>query len=466
MGSIIALVIGIAILLWLIIKTKIQAFPALIFTSIIVGLLAGLPTAETMKAVSGGFGSTLGSIGIVIGFGCIMGRFLEKSGAAKKMALTILKFVGVKRADVALGLSGLLVGIPVFCDSGFVILSELAKEFSRITKKSMVGLGGMLGMGLYITHFLVPPTPGPLAVAGFFKVDLGVMILSGILLSIPIFLISVAYFRYAANKFPVLIPEGNVNNLSISDEQKKVLDKIIEKRNKSEELSSEDFAEMAANEKLPGTLIAFAPIVVPVLLILSNTVANTLKIGGVAGSVIGIIGNPIVAVFVAVLISVYGLCSSISRQEAIKTMESSLGDAGLIILVTGAGGALGNVIRVTNIGDTIAKGIIDSSIPVILVPILLGALLRIPQGSGTVAMITGGSILAPMIGTLGIEPVIAALCLCSTAMFISYPNDSYFWVVTRFSGMDVETSLKSWSIGTALVPLSASIILIVVNMFV
>lgn len=373
---------------------------------------------------------------------------------------------GVKRADVALGLSGLLVGIPVFCDSGFVILSELAKEFSRITKKSMVGLGGMLGMGLYITHFLVPPTPGPLAVAGFFKVDLGVMILSGILLSIPIFLISVAYFRYAANKFPVLIPEGNVNNLSISDEQKKVLDKIIEKRNKSEELSSEDFAEMAANEKLPGTLMSFAPIVIPVLLILSNTVANTLKIGGVAGSVIGIIGNPIVAVFIAVLISVYGLCSSISRQEAIKTMESSLGDAGLIILVTGAGGALGNVIRVTNIGDTIAKGIIDSSIPVILVPILLGALLRIPQGSGTVAMITGGSILAPMIGTLGIEPVIAALCLCSTAMFISYPNDSYFWVVTRFSGMDVETSLKSWSIGTALVPLSASIILIVVNMFI
>lgn len=466
MGSIFALVFGVAILLWLVIKTKIQAFPALIFTSITVGLLAGLSSVETMKAVSGGFGNTLGSIGIVIGFGCIMGRFLENSGAAKKMALTILKIVGVKRADIALGLSGLLVGIPVFCDSGFVILSELAKEFSRLTKKSMVGLGGILGMGLYITHFMVPPTPGPLAVAGFFKVDLGIMILSGVLLSIPLFLISIAFFRYAAKKSPLLIPEENVNNLSISVEQKKVLDKIIEKRNKSEELSSEVFAEMAATEKLPGTLMSFAPILVPVLLILANTVATTLKIGGVAGSVIAIIGNPIVAVFVAVLIAVYGLCSSITRQEAIKMMENSLADAGLIILVTGAGGALGNVIRVTNIGDIIAKGIIDSSIPVILVPLLLGALLRIPQGSGTVAMITGGSILAPMIGTLGINPVIAALCLCSTSMFISYPNDSYFWVVTRFSGMDVETSMKSWSIGTALVPLSASIILIVVNMFI
>jgi GntP family gluconate:H+ symporter len=466
MGSIIALVIGIVILLWLIIKTKIQAFPALIFTSIIVGLMAGLPSAETMKAVSGGFGGTLGSIGIVIGFGCIMGKFLEKSGAAKKMALTILKFVGIKRADVALGLSGLLVGIPVFCDSGFVILAELAKEFSRITKKSMVGLGGILGMGLYITHFLVPPTPGPLAVAGFFKVDLGVMILSGILLSIPIFIISIAYFRYAARKFPALIPERSLNDLNVPEDQKKALERIIEKRNKAEELGAEDFTELAADEKLPGTFMAFAPIMIPVLLILTNTIANTLKIGGTAGSVIGIIGNPIVAVFIAVLFSVYGLCSTISRQEAIKIMESSLADAGLIILVTGAGGALGNVIRVTNIGDTIARGIIDSNIPVILVPLLLGALLRIPQGSGTVAMITGGSILAPMIGTLGIEPVIAALCLCSTAMFISYPNDSYFWVVTRFSGMDVETSLKSWSIGTALIPLSASIILIVANMFV
>ncbi|SDE81257.1 GntP family permease [Sporomusa acidovorans] len=465
MGSIIALILGIAVLLWMIIKTKIQAFPALIFTSILVGLLAGLPTAETMKAVSGGFGGTLGSIGIVIGFGCIMGKFLEKSGAAKKMALTILRMVGVKNADVALGLSGLLVGIPVFCDSGFVILSELAKEFSRITKRSMVGLGGILGMGLYITHFLVPPTPGPLAVAGFFKVDLGIMILCGILLSIPIFLISLAYFRHVEKRFPALIPERTLDDLSINGEQKQTLENILAKHKSMEELTGEDFKEIAATEQLPGTLLSFSPIVVPVLLILANTIAGALKVGGVAGSVIGILGNPIVAVFIAVLLSVYGLCATLTREEAQKIMESSLADAGLIILVTGAGGALGNVIRVTNIGDTIAHGIIALSIPVILVPLLLGALLRIPQGSGTVAMITGGSILAPMLPTLGLEPVIAALCLCSTAMFISYPNDSYFWVVTRFSGMDVKTSLKSWSIGTAIIPVSASIILIIVNAF-
>ncbi|CQR70343.1 Inner membrane permease YgbN [Sporomusa ovata DSM 2662] len=465
MGSIIALVVGIVVLLWMIIKTKIQAFPALIFTSILVGLLAGLSTTDTMKAVSGGFGGTLGSIGIVIGFGCIMGKFLEKSGAAKKMALTILRMVGVKNVDVALGLSGLLVGIPVFCDSGFVILSELAKEFSRITKRSMVGLGGMLGMGLYITHFLVPPTPGPLAVAGFFKVDLGIMILSGILLSIPIFLISIAYFRYVEKQFPVLIPERSLEDLGISGEQKQTLENIIAKHKSMEELTGKDFKEIASSEQLPGTMLSFAPIVIPVLLILANTVASALKIGGTAGSVIGILGNPIVAVFIAVLLSVYGLCATLTREEAQKIMERSLADAGLIILVTGAGGALGNVIRVTNIGDIIAKGIVDLSIPVILVPLLLGALLRIPQGSGTVAMITGGSILAPMLSTLGLEPVIAALCLCSTSMFISYPNDSYFWVVTRFSGMDVKTSLKSWSVGSAIIPVCASIILIVVNAF-
>lgn len=461
-NSIAALVIGIAILLWLIIKTKIQAFPALIFTSILVGLLSGLSSADTMKAVSGGFGGTLGSIGIVIGFGCIMGKFLERSGAAKKMALTILKMVGVERTDVALGLSGLLVGIPVFCDSGFVILSELAKEFSRLTKKSMVGLGGMLGMGLYITHFLVPPTPGPLAVAGFFKVDLGIMIISGLLLSIPLFLISIVYFRYIEKKFPALIPARTIDP-AISPEQKTIIDTIVEKHHTMKELRTEDFAATA--EKLPGTMISFAPIVVPVLLILTNTVANAFKVGGVPGSIIGILGNPIVAVFIAVLLAVYGLCSSLSREEAVKIMESSLADAGLIILVTGAGGALGNVIRVTNIGAVIAKGIIATNMPVILVPLLLGALLRIPQGSGTVAMITGGSILAPMLPALGINPTIAALALCSTAMFISYPNDSYFWVVTRFSGMDVKTSLKSWSIGTALIPICASVLLVIVNMF-
>ena len=160
--------IGIVVMLLLIIFTRMHAFPALIISAVLIALLA-MPVGDVINTVTTGFGNTMKSIGIVIGFGCIMGIFLEKSGAAKRMALTILKLVGVKNCDVVLGLTGFVVSIPVFCDSGFVILSSLAKEFSRLTKKSMVWLGGILGMGLYITHFMVPPTPGPLAVVSTFN---------------------------------------------------------------------------------------------------------------------------------------------------------------------------------------------------------------------------------------------------------------------------------------------------------
>lgn len=463
MGSIIGLIVGILILLFLIIRTKIHAFPALVIVSVLVGLFAGLSTGDTLKAVAGGFGNTLGHIGIIIGFGCIMGKFLEISGAAKRMASTVLKIVGVKRADVVLGLTGLLVSIPVFCDSGFVILSELAKAFSRETKKSMVGLGGILGMGLYITHFLIPPTPGPLAVAGFFGVDLGMMILGGLALSIPLFIISVFYFRYVGQKYPDHIPEVNLDLANLNESKRQTACTVLDKHQKGENLENNDFFNSDDDSKLPGVAISFAPIVVPVILILINTISKAVGLEGSVMNVIGLIGHPIVAVFTGLMISVYGLTPELSKKDSMKVMEGAMASAGLIILVTGAGGALGNVIRVTNIGNTIAEYIVNLSIPVILVPLLIGALIRIPQGSGTVAMITGGSILAPMLPTLGLNPLIAALALCTTSMFISYPNDSYFWVVTRFSGMEVETSLKTWSIGTAIIPVCGSILLIIAN---
>ncbi|MDR7871541.1 MAG: GntP family permease [Tissierellaceae bacterium] len=463
MNGIIALLIGIALLLFLVVKTKIQAFPALIVTAITIGLLAGLPALDTISAVTAGFGNTLSSIGIVIGFGCIMGNFLEKSGAAKKMALSILRIVGVKRADIVLGLSGFLVSIPVFCDSGYVILSELAKEFSRMTKKSMVGLGGILGMGLYITHFLVPPTPGPLAVAGTLGIDLGLFIIAGLLLSIPLFMFSVPLFRWFGKKYPDLVPEQNMDRSKYSAEQLEVIDRINEKSNRGEELTSDDFEQLMVTEKLPSAFASYATIAVPILLIFANTFAKIIGIEGTAVQVIGLLGSPVVALFISVLISVYVLSSNLGTEDARKVMELSLADAGLIVFVTGAGGALGNVIKVTNIGQIMAEGILSMNMPVILVPLLIGTLMRFPQGSGTTAMITGSAIIAPMISTLGIHPLMAGLAICLTAMCPSYLNDSYFWVVTNFSGMGLKTSLKTWSVATILVPLFGSVILIITN---
>jgi GntP family gluconate:H+ symporter len=463
-----ALIVGIALLIFLVVKSKIQAFPALIISAIVIGLLSGLAPLDTLKAVTSGFGNTLTSIGIVIGFGCIMGQILERSGGAKRMALTILKWVGVKNADVVLGLSGFIVSIPVFCDSGFVILSQLAKELARITRKSMVLMGGLLGMGLYITHFLVPPTPGPLAVAGFFNIDLGLFIFWGLLLSIPLFVVAVWLFRYFGKKHPEYIPELEIDRSQYTAEQLKVIDRINQKAQRNEELTAEDFEGILSAEKLPSAALSFATILVPLALIFFNTfVTNVLGIteGGLA-QFAGLVGSPVVALFVSVLIAIYLLGSTMDRETALKETEAALGSAGLIVFVTGAGGALGGVISAAGTGVILAEAILGMRLPVIFVPLLVGTLLRIPQGSGTAAMVTGGSILAPMLGTLGLNPVLAGLALCLTTMCPSYMNDSYFWVVTRFSGFDVKTSLKTWSLSTVVIPVVGSIILIIAGFFV
>lgn len=464
MGPVPALLIGIALLLVLVIKTKIQAFPALVLSALTIGLLSGLSAADAIGAVTQGFGNTMTSIGIVIGLGCIMGKFMEKSGAAKRMALTILKLVGIKKADIVLGLTGFLVSIPVFCDSGFVILSSLAKEFSRLTKKSMLLIGGMLGMGLYITHFLVPPTPGPLAVASTFGIDIGMFIMAGLALSVPLFIFAVFFFRWISKKFEPIIPGRDEEDLKkLSPEQRAVLAKIEEKQANGLELTSEDFKEMLKDDTLPPTGISFATLLVPVILILANTIADISGVTGTGAYIFDLIGTPVTAIFISVLMSIYLLSRKLPKDECIGVTESALADAGLIAFVTAAGGSLGNVIKVTGAGTIMAESIVAMSLPIILVPLLVGTILRFPQGSGTVAMITGSAILAPMLPALGINPVIAGLALCTTAMCPSYLNDSYFWVVTRFSGFPVKTSLKSWSIGTIAVPIVGSVILIVVN---
>ena len=265
----------------------------------------------------------MASIGVVIGFCCIMGIFLEKSGAVKRMALTILKLVGVKNCDVVLGLTGWVVSIPVFCDSGFVILSSLAKEFSRLTKRSMVGLGGILGMGLYITHFMVPPTPGPLAVVSTFQenglaIDLGIYILCGIAISIPLFIFSVPLFRYFGRKFPNLIVPYEIDRSKYTPEQLKVLDRIHEKYKRNEDLVTEDFAELLAAEKLPSAFLSFATLLVPILLIFANTLVGQITSldGTLVADIIEFLGQPVMALFISLCMCAFLLCSTLTRKPA------------------------------------------------------------------------------------------------------------------------------------------------------
>ena len=421
---ILALLVGLAIVVVLILKTKVQAFPTLLIAAMAVGVIAQVPIDKIMSTISGGFGSTLGSIGIIIGLGVMMGKVLEVTGAAKKMALTILKGVGIARAEWVLALSGLLVSIPVFCDSGYVILSELAKEFSRITRKSMVLLGCALGLGLFLTHHLVPPTPGPLAVAGLLGVDIGIMILAGLVVAVIMIFPIMFYIQYISKRCPVVYPDG-MPDLGTHDK-----------------VSLEAFDET----KLPGAFISFAPIVLPIILILIKTGTAAVKY---QNNFINLFCDPISAVLIGLLLAVYGLMQTVDRETVVKTLEDSLGDAGLIILITGAGGALGAMLRTSGVGNHVAELIAHSGFPAILVPLVMASLLKLSQGSGTVAMITTASIVAPMMASLQLHPLTAALAICVGAMCASYFNDSYFWVVTRFSGMDVKTGLRAYTSASA-----------------
>ncbi|RGB66770.1 MULTISPECIES: GntP family permease [Oscillospiraceae] len=472
MNPVIAMLIGVIVMMVLIIFTRMHAFPSLIISAILIGILSGVPLGESISTVTSGFGGTMASIGIVIGFGCIMGIFLEKSGAAKRMALTILKMVGVKRADVVLGLTGFVVSIPVFCDSGFVILSSLAKEFSRLTKKSMVGLGGILGMGLYITHFMVPPTPGPLAVVGTFQqeglaVDLGMFIIYGLLLSIPLFIFSVFLFRWFGNKYPQFVVPSEIDRSKYTEAQLKVLDMIEAKTNAGKELENSDFEALLSTEKLPGAGISFTILLLPVVLILCNTIVGQIASleGTMLASIVTFLGNPVIALFISLCLGAFVLAKDLPNKIVNDMMNLALKDAGPIICITAAGGALGAVVKATGAAQIMADGIVAIGIPGILVPLLIGCIMRFPQGSGTTAMITGSAIIAPMVLTLGINPYLAGLAVCLTAMCPSFLNDSYFHVVTNFSGMDIKTSLKTWTMGSIAVPVFGSIIICILSIF-
>ena len=483
MNPVLAMLIGIILMMLMIIFTRMHAFPAMIISAILIGILSGNALlvgtgneggnllSVAVNTVTGGFGSTMTSIGIVIGFGTIMGIFMEKSGAAKRMALTILKKVGVKNADIVLGLTGFVVSIPVFCDSGFVILSSLAKEFSRLTKKSMVWLGGILGMGLYITHFMVPPTPGPLAVVGTFQqnginIDLGMFIICGLLFSIPLFICAVYVFRYFGKKYEgQFVVPSDIDRSQYTDAQLKVLDRIEDKLNAGKELENSDFEELLSTENLPGAGISFTILLLPVVLILLNTLVGqtALKSTGF-GQFIQFLGTPIIALFISLCIGAFGLAKDLDNKTVVGMMGDACKDAGPIVFITAAGGALGAVVKATGAAQIMADAIVKAGIPAILVPLLIGTIMRFPQGSGTVAMITGSAIIAPMMGTLGINPYLAAMAVCLTSMLPSFLNDSYFHVVTNFSGMDINTSLKTWTLSTIIIPVFGSILIVILSL--
>ena len=444
-----ALVMGIALLLFLILKTKIHAFLALIISSVLIGLLSGMDANKIVLAISAGFGGTLGNIGIIIGFGVMMGEIFEATGAAQRMARTFLDIFGRGREELALAVTGFIVSIPIFCDSGFVILSPLAKALSRECRKSIVSLGVPLAGGLVITHSLVPPTPGPLGVVGTFGVDLGVFILMGICISIPMAAATMFYGKWLGSRIYQLPNENGGWS-----------------RPQIQKVSYGAFNN-TTNEGLPSAAVSFAPILLPIVLILMNTVVKAMERTDGIYAVFIFLGTPIIAVGLGLILAVYTLALGIPREELLMKMDRGISTAGIIVFVTGGGGALGSVLQESRIGSSVAEFIAATPVPVVLLPFIVATLVRFVQGSGTVAMLTSAGITAPIVLAAGGNMMLGAFAACIGSLFFSHFNDSFFWVTNRLMGItNTKEQVRIWSFTTTIAWAVGLLELLLLNMFI
>ena len=418
----IGLAVGIALLLILAMKTRIHVFVALLLSAMVTGLIGGLPFGEVISSVTKGFGNTLGSTGIIIGLGVMMGAVLEKSGAAQQMAFSIIKLIGKAKEEWALAFTGYVVAIPVFSDSGLIILTPLARSMSRMTGKSVVGLGLALATGLQLAHVFIPPTPGPLAVAGILEVDMGMMILWGLLMTIPTLIVSTLYAKWLGKKI-YMIPNEDGTDF----DRKEFKEEYVR--------SIEGVEELLRSKNLPGAFLSFTPIIIPLILILGNTVVSFLKLDNDFASLVKMVGHPIIALIIGLLIALYGLGRRFSKKELNASIEEGVKSTGMILFITGAGGALGYVVRDAGIGNALGEAVLHVGIPGILIPFVIAALMRISLGSATVALITAATLTAPLVPQLGLNPSLVAMSTCAGAVSFSYFNDSGFWVFNGLYGL-------------------------------
>lgn len=442
---IIGLLIAVFVLIYLVLRTRVHAFLAMLIAASIAGVGGGLSATDTLNALAKGFGSTLGSIGIVIGLGVMMGRILEVSGAAEKMAFSFISFLGKKREEWALAITGYIVSIPIFVDSAFVVLYPVAKALAKTGKRSLLTLGVALASGLVVTHHMVPPTPGPLGVAGIFGVDLGAMLLVGMVVAVPCVIGMVLYAQWLARKYP------DFNEQSFSqDELRDKLDTYLQEH---------------AERPMPSLFLSMLPIVLPIALIFvkalvdvaakysvgSDAALHAFEAGGLYQA-ISFVGHPIVALAISVLVAVYTLMPNATAHETATELETGVSSAGIILLVTGAGGALGAILRDSGAGAHLARQVAALPISPILIPFIVATLVRFIQGSGTVAMVTAASITAPVLAEIdGINMLLAAQAATIGSLFFGYFNDSFFWVVNRMMGIsDVKKQMVVWSIPTTI----------------
>lgn len=447
----IVFVLAIALMIVAISKWKIHPFISIMGVSIILALVAGIKLTDIPSVIGAGFSGTFTSIGIVIILGALIGTILEKTGAALKMADCVVRLVGEKHPEAAMIIMGWIVSIPVFCDSGFVILNPIRKALVLKTRKSSVAMSVALSMGLYIAHCFIPPTPGPIAAANLLyqgiNVEVNLIQVMGIgaLCSILPMVAGYFYALYIGKKVKAADEAENMDSATVST---------------YEELK-------ASYGKLPSAWLAFAPIIIPIILM---GLSSALDMAGNNPAIIKFLGTPIIALAVGLIVSVVLLATQGKLKEFYDMTNDTLKTVGPILFVTAAGGVLGKVISSSNLINFIKDNATVLSSLGLLFPFLLSAILKSSQGSSTVAITTTAGIVAPLMTTLGFtSPISAALLVVSIgagAMTVSHANDSYFWVVTNFGEMEPQDGYKTQTLGTLVIGLAALINVLIVSIFV
>lgn len=442
---IVLLLLSVVIIVLLTSKYNIHPFLALLLASLFFGIFSGMPLELLLTAIEEGFGGTLGKIGLVILLGVVIGAFLEQTGAAYKMAALVLGLIGKKNVHAAMGILGYIVSIPVFADSGFIILNPLNKSLSKKAKLSIAGTSVALILGLMLTHVMVPPTPGPIAAAGILGADIGLVMILGIVVSALSLAVAIWYSSSIASKTYI---------------------------DPNPELTEEDI--LRKTQDAPSTFKSFLPIVVPILLIIGKSVAlftvpETLQ--NTSGIVLlSFLGSPLIALLVGLLLAL-----TLPKKFDIAMLSESgwtgkaLQSASTILLITGAGGIFGKILQQSGIGDSI--GTMFSGVMIgMWFPFLLSAAIKTAQGSSTVALITTASIMAPLMSSMGFDSEIlkalVVIAIGAGGLVVPHANDSSFWVVTQLTGMDVKTGYRLYTRGALLVGVFAALVVYGISLFV
>ena len=426
------ILLGVLFVVFATAKLKLHPFLALILSSFFVGIASGMPLLNVVTNINTGFGSLMTSIGIVIVAGTMIGVILERSGAAYRMAEVVLRIVGPKHPQLAMSIIGYIVSIPVFCDSGFIILSSLQKSLARRAKVSIASMGVALATGLYATHVLVPPTPGPIAAAGNIGAAdyLGTVIVVGLIVAIPATFVGYLWSVKVATKIRV----------PLDDEPTLDYEEVIK-----------------SFGKMPSTFNAFLPIVLPIVLIGIGSIAALVgDPESTFNMILRFLGSPIVALLLG-LVAALPLLPKYNEETLTGWVGDSLKDAAPILLITAAGGSFGTIIKETGVGQMLQEMDLDSLAQgslFLLVPFIIAAALKTAQGSSTTALVITSTLVAPMLVTAGIEGALplalVVMAIGAGAMTVSHVNDSFFWVVTQYSGMEVTQAYKAQTVATLL----------------